>query len=196
MNTDDIELLPKLLDQAKQKYKTAGAQAFLSKIQRLQKSVCYAHTSKSFTAGHVSDQRSEGAFSGIKANGKLKELLKKATYKESIERLSQFSRRQDIKTLGELQCCLEGRFKVGERCRTNWNNSKLLALGLAYVERIGDSRFKVKEREDSPKFCIVNTNDTVMWQGVKKALLLVHAPTITVHGRNAPAPQLHFNAPA
>jgi hypothetical protein len=59
LDTPSVDTLPSLLKQALAKYCTEKAQVFLKKISNKQHQLCYAHTCKSFTAGHVSNQRME-----------------------------------------------------------------------------------------------------------------------------------------
>jgi hypothetical protein len=64
-----------LLKQALSKYNTDKDQSFLKKILAKQHQLCYCHTCRTFTAGHISDQRMEQGMAAIKANGKLKKCL-------------------------------------------------------------------------------------------------------------------------
>jgi hypothetical protein len=71
----------------------------------LSKTFCYTNTSclgRTFTAGHVSDQRMEQGMVVIKANGKLKSMLSECNYGEAISRRSECARDQDINALKEL----------------------------------------------------------------------------------------------
>jgi hypothetical protein len=79
-----VETINSLLKQALSKYCTNKAQAFLKKILDKQHQLCYSHTCRIFTAGHVSDQRMEQGMAAIKANGKLKSMHSKCNYGKAI----------------------------------------------------------------------------------------------------------------
>ncbi len=59
LDTPSVETMNLLLKQAHSKYRTDKAQSFLKKILDKQHQLCYSHTCRTFTAGHVSDQRME-----------------------------------------------------------------------------------------------------------------------------------------
>ncbi len=79
-----VETMRSKLKQALSKYGTDKAQAFLKKISDKQLQLCYCHTCCTFTAGHVSDQRTEQGMAAIKANGKLKSMLSECNYGEAV----------------------------------------------------------------------------------------------------------------
>ena len=84
LDTPSVETMNLLLKQALSKYRTDKAQSFLKKILDKQHQLCYSHTCRTFTAGHVSDQRMEQGMAAIKANGKLKSMLSECNYSEAI----------------------------------------------------------------------------------------------------------------
>jgi hypothetical protein len=88
-----------LLKQALTKYHTDKAQSFLKKILDKHHQLCYSHTCRIFTAGHISDQRMDQVMAAIKAKGKLKSMLSECKYGEGISRISQCARDQDINAL-------------------------------------------------------------------------------------------------
>jgi hypothetical protein len=79
-----VETMRSKLKQALSKYHTNKAQAFLKKISDKQLQLCYCHTCRTFTAGHVSNQRTEQGMAAIKANGKLKSMLSECNYGEAV----------------------------------------------------------------------------------------------------------------
>ena len=83
------EKLHTLLETSLAKYSTPKANAYIKKIANHKEQICYAFTSNHFTAGHCSTQRSEDGMSSMKANGKLKETLKKSTLLETCDRIQQ-----------------------------------------------------------------------------------------------------------
>ena len=83
------EKLCTLLKAALAKYITLKAHAYIKKIADHKKQSCYAFASNHFTAGHWSTQQSEGGMLSMKANGKLKETLKKSTLSETCDRIQQ-----------------------------------------------------------------------------------------------------------
>jgi hypothetical protein len=57
LDTPSVNNLSSLLKEAMAKYCTEKEQVLLTKINNKQHQLCYAHTCKAFTAGHVFDQR-------------------------------------------------------------------------------------------------------------------------------------------
>jgi hypothetical protein len=104
-----------LLATAIETYTSAGAQMLLMKISSLKHKLCYCYTCKTFTAGHVSDQRSEGGMACMKAMGKLTKYLAGCTFGEAVARISQVAREHDLLSIKELIRCREKNMKVGEK---------------------------------------------------------------------------------
>ena len=136
-----VEKLDDRLANARSSYTTAAAQTFIDKLNDLRHKLCFAYLQSSFTAGHVADQRCEGGMSTLKGNGKLKKFLATCTYGQSLERVAQVSRDQDISALDELKRCREKgmQVQVGERYATAFLNSKVTALRMSYVEAVPNS---------------------------------------------------------
>jgi len=99
------EKLSSLLETALTTYSTPRAKAYIKKIADHKEQNCYAYTSNHFTAGHCSTQQSEGGMSYMKANGKLKETLKKSTLTETCDRIQQVYCERDRKSHDELVKC-------------------------------------------------------------------------------------------
>jgi hypothetical protein len=133
LDTPCLDGLPSLLKQAFTKYRTKKAQVFLKKICNKQHQLCYAHTCRTFTAGHVSDQKMEQGMAAMKANGKLKSYLSGCTYGEAISRISQVAWDQDFTALKELQTCCHEHKRVGLRFANALKNSKVAAMKYSYV---------------------------------------------------------------
>ena len=64
-----VKRYTKLMAAARTKYTTRNAKDFFKKIKLYDNKLVHAFTSDNFTAGHISNQRSEGIMSAIKANG-------------------------------------------------------------------------------------------------------------------------------
>ena len=102
LDETDPSKLKGLVAVARSEYKTNNAQDFIQHLWDNRHHVCFAYTHKTFTAGHVSDQRSEGGMSALKANGKLKEVLAQSTFAESIDRIMACVRKTQEKARVEL----------------------------------------------------------------------------------------------
>jgi hypothetical protein len=168
LDTPSANTLSSLLKQALAEYRTEEAQVFLKKISNKQHQLCYAHTCNSFTAGHVSDQRTEEGMAAMKANRKLKCYLSGCTYGEAVSRISQVAQDQDFTALKELQSCRQDHKKVGLRYADALKNSKVVAMKYSCVEKICQlctTRFFVKETDTSTIHCEVDLNTTVSWRG-------------------------------
>ena len=157
------------MEKAKQTFSTPKAIAFLRKIERNKHLLVFAFTSECFTAGHVSNQRSEGGMSAIKGKGTLKKYLRNATMVESLERISQTARTQDRAARDELKRCRSHGFMVGERYRQNLQKSIVESMSISYVSPISEDSSKhiVKCNEDATNYCEVNLKDEVLWNGHK-----------------------------
>ena len=167
MDCSDVSKVDRLLSQALSTYQTEKAQKFLTKLSDHKEKLCYAYTSDFFTAGHVSDQRSEGGMSATKAREKLRSYLSKCTYGEAVSRISQVAREQDLKSLDELVRCRHKGMKLGERYTAAMLNVKALALKLSSVEQMTTGhQYQVKESSSSKKECIVNIAAVIRWRGV------------------------------
>ena len=139
------------------------AQAFIRKIDTIKAKTCYALTSHVYTAGQVSDQRSEGGMSTIKANGKLKRRLQEGTYSETVERISQVSRATNIASIEELVKCRETSKKVGTKYELALGNAKALAMKLSHVEPASEAnKYIVKEHSNSSEFCLVDISAKIV----------------------------------
>ena len=115
-------------------FTSPSARKFIGKIINNKEKISYAFTSKFFTVGHVSTQRSEGGMAAIKAKGILKGYLAEATPAEAMERISQVARNQDRSALEELKTCRMNDDKLGQRYRKYLKESKILSLSLSIVE--------------------------------------------------------------
>jgi hypothetical protein len=156
-----------LLKQSLTKYHTDKAQSFLKKILDKQHQLCYSHTCRTFTAGHVSDQRMEQGMAAIKANGKLKSMLSECNYGEVISQISQGARDQDIHALKELQNLHQQQMKVGFRYSDALNNSKMAAMKYSFIKQttqVCSTQLSVKECKSSTVTCFVNLDTKISWR--------------------------------
>ena len=169
LDAPSVEQYNTLMEKAKQTFSTPKAIAFLRKIERNKHLLVFAFTSECFTAGHVSNQRSEGGMSAIKGKGTLKKYLRNATMVESLERISQTARTQDRAARDELKRCRSHGFMVGERYRQNLQKSIVESMSISYVSPISEDSSKhiVKCNEDATNYCEVNLKDEVLWNGHK-----------------------------
>ena len=169
LNKPTVPRMETLFTKARRKYTTKAADTSISKLYFLKHKLCYAYYQNTYTAGHISDQRSEGGMSSIKANGKLKKYLSECTFGESVSRVSQVSRTQDLNTLKELVRCREKGMQVGEKYTEALKNSKVVALGMSYVESIEDMPhcYEDKMDVDSPESCTVNIATVTGWRDMK-----------------------------
>jgi len=148
------------------KHDSPKSQAFIRKIDTITAKICYALTSHIYTAGQVSDQRSEGGMSTIKANGKLKRRLQEGTYSETMGRISQVSRDSNIASFEELVRCREASKKVGSNYELALGNAKALVMKLYHVEPASElNKYMVKGHSNSSEFCLVDIRATIMWRG-------------------------------
>jgi len=102
LNTVDKSNLDELLTAALSEHRTEKAREFIQHISDLRGHLCFSHTGIHFSAGHVSDARSEGGMAAVKANGKIRKLLAQSTFDEGIERIFSVSRKRDIEARNEL----------------------------------------------------------------------------------------------
>ena len=168
LDTPSVDRLSSLLKEALSKYRTTKAQALLKKISSKQHQLCYCHTCRTFTAGHVSDQRMEQGMAAIKANGKLKGMLSECNYGEAVSRISQCARDQDIHALKELQNIRQQHAKVGLRYSDALNKSKIAAMKYSFVKsstQVCGNQLTVKESESSTVTFLVNLDKKISWRG-------------------------------
>jgi hypothetical protein len=168
LDTPCLDGLSSLLKQAFTKYQTEKAQVFLKKVSDKQHQLCYAHTCRTFTVGHVSDQRMEQGMAAMKANGKLKSYLSRCTYGEAISRISQVAWDQDFTALKELQTCRHEHKRVGLRYADALKNSKVATMKYSYVVQTSPlctTQFLVKESDTCTVACEVNLDAIVSWRG-------------------------------
>ena len=97
---DPAEILL-LINKAKADHNSQKAIEFLDSLSDKRERVCFAYTSKYFTAGHVSDQRGEGSNSVVKAKG-MKDFLEKATFREAFDRIFSVCRKVQLQCRDDL----------------------------------------------------------------------------------------------
>ena len=100
----------------------------------------------------------------IKGNGTVKTFLRNATYIESLDRISQTTRKQDRDARDELKWCRQGGFMVGERFRQNLDKAIINSMLLSYVSPSSSNSTKhiVKVNEKSELFCEVNLKENIV----------------------------------
>ena len=173
LDTADVDKFNLLVAQARELFETKKSQELVDKIVKKKHNVCFSFTSKWFTCGHVSDQRSEGGMSSMKANGKLTTALKQFTFGESVDRIFSVSRQQDKNRLDEMVSLRIANSKVGIRYAAALKKSKADAMHLSHVESFPNSstKYVVKQKLSSPHSCIVDFEGLVTWNGKKYSIL-------------------------
>ena len=146
MECPDVAKVARLLSEVMK------AQKFLTNLSDQKEKLCYAYTSDLFTAGYVSDQRSEGGMSATNARAKLHSYLSKCTCSETVGRISQVAQEQDLKSLDKLVRCRHKGMQLGERYTTTMLNVKATALKLSSIEQMNTRRhYQGKESISSKK---------------------------------------------
>jgi hypothetical protein len=131
------------------------ALALVHKISSLHTKVCWTHTSKFFTAGHISDQRSEGTNSAVKGNGQLKQYLSECTMSESVNRVSQVLRKKEEDAIDKLGRIRQNKYFVCPKYFDCLKNSRSKSCDI----------FQVKSMQDSAsptKFAVLNNGQWSM----------------------------------
>ena len=108
----------------------------------------------------------------MKANGKLKETLKKSTLTETCDRIQQVCHERDRKSHDELVKCCQNGMKVGFKYRENLKENKVLAHSLHFCTPSEVSgQYLVKETKDAKKSSTVTVGSGVEWHGVKANII-------------------------
>ena len=175
LESTDEDVLQQRIDSALQKYCTPKASSLIQTISRDRHSLCFCHTGKHFTAGHVSDARAEGGMAAIKGRGTMKQFLAQSPFDVGFERILAVSRRRDLESRRELMELRISGHKVSRKYSKCLREAMADSSKFSFVHMITSSvfmvktssEFMVKVTNESAKCCHVNLNNTIMWKGQK-----------------------------